>query len=251
MADDPVIEIYGIGKVISAALATHGVTTVAQLAELEPGEYSIANLSTLIHRAKEYLKTRKASAELIEAQTAANEPKVTLDGASKPLTKPKSMFTPTVTKVPVATTKPKEPKKEPVVDSEAKEMYLISDHTWYETRVVIPREEALAEAIIYELCIEPNERIAFVCTWVTSDSIASTSSFATAVDSDDKTEKRPADKLHTMTYSPQLLLHFNLDLPPLKVSIREEDFQVLPNQFTLVNVLWEVDMMQRGLKDLP
>lgn len=223
MADDPVIKILGIGPVISATLRTHNVTTVGQLAALEPGELSVPNLGVLIHRAQEYLQSRKPPA----APATEADKLLVLSGATKDL-KPKAggLFTPKVSAaVPTVATAAAASNAKPAED---KELFMIADHTWFETRVVVPSEDALREAIVYELGVEPNERVAFVCTWVT-------------------TEPGP-EKLHTMTYSPQLLLHFNLELPPLRVSLREEDFHALPNRHTLTNALWEVDMMQRRLQ---
>jgi hypothetical protein len=73
------------------------------------------------------------------------------------------------------------------------------------------------------MTLEPENRISFMCSWV----------------------KKVGDKekLCNMTYSPQLLYHFNLDLPLLELRIREEDYDSLPNKDVLNNVLWETNMM--------
>lgn len=256
MADDPVTKIYGIGPVTASALHQHKILTVQQLAALEPGELSIAKLETLIHRAKEYLKCHNANVSASSAAEAAPAVLVlsgataatTTEAAQPPVASasvppPKNLFAPKIIKGPVAKATAAAPVKaasaaaEPPSEELTKEQFMIADHTWFETRVVVPSEDALREAIVYELCVEPNERVAFVCIWVTSE--------PTPPSAGDP--KRVADHLHTMTYSPQLLLHFNMDLPPLRVSMRENDFQALPNQHTLTNALWEVDMMQRRL----
>lgn len=243
MANDPVKNIYGIGPVTSEALRTQNVTTVGQLAALAEGELSVPNLGVLIRRAQEYVKSRTTPA----APSTDTDKLMVLSGATLPskdlksLTRPKGggLFVPKVSAVvlPVVATAaaavtphPNQPAALAVADKSAedKELYMIADHTWFETRVVVPSEDALREAIVYELGVEPNDRVAFVCTWVTTEP--------------------GQEKLHTMTYSPQLLLHFNLELPPLRVSVREEDFQTLPNRHTLTNALWEVEMMQRRMQ---
>lgn len=63
MAEDDVIKIAGIGKVTKAALATHGITTVGQLSELEPGEINVNNLSALISRAKRHILAKEEEEE--------------------------------------------------------------------------------------------------------------------------------------------------------------------------------------------
>lgn len=243
MADDPVIKIYGIGKVTSDALRMHHITTVGQLAALAPGELSIANLATLIHRAQEYLQSRKKEPALAESDKlvvlggSAAVAEAVAPPAPLPLSKPRGLFAATVTTAapplaaavastptpaPAAATAPP-----PATAATDRDTFMIADHTWFETRVVVPSEDSLREAIVYELGVEPSERIAFVCTWVSAPPVGQ------------------AEQLHTMTFSPQLLLHFNLDLPPLRVSMREEDFAALPNHHSLTNVLWEVELMQR------
>lgn len=256
MADDPVVNIYGIGKVISEALKNHGVTTVGQLANLEPNDFKITNFAVLISRAKDYVKQRAKPEE------TDDRPTVTLGSdtaiaTAKSLTRPEkpkipattlpSIFatklkptTATPTEIPKAQSTAVEVPKatEPEKQEEPKsEKFLISDHTWYETRVVVPRDDSLCEAIVYEISVEPHDRVAFVCTWVTPPD----------PEEDEKAIREGKERLHTMTYSPQLLLHFNIDLPPLNVSIRDEDFQTMPNRHALLNALWEVGMMQKQL----
>ena len=207
MANDSVSVILGIGKIISKALENHGVTTVGQLANLEAGEISIASLPTLIGRAKEYLKVKGGS-------EPPAEPVVIL-GAKPSATKSKE-------------TNHEDPQQQQTHNN----TYLVTDHTWWELTILIPREykngeTLLKEAVIYEMSIEPHERISMVCSWI------------------DQTEERPQEKLCSMTYSPQILLYFNETLPDLNVTIREADFKKLPNQHTLANVLQEVSTMKK------
>ena len=257
MADDPVVNIYGIGKVTSEALKNHGVTTVGQLANLEPNDFKIANLAVLISRAKDYVKQRAKPEE------TDDRPTVTLGSdAAKSMTRPEKPKIPATTLPSIFATKlkpttatrstaegspiqadttkaaetPKTVKPEKQEEHKS-EKFLISDHTWYETRVVVPRDDSLCEAIVYEISVEPHDRVAFVCTWVTPPD----------PEEDEKAIREGKERLHTMTYSPQLLLHFNIDLPPLNVSIRDEDFQTMPNRHALLNALWEVGMMQKQL----
>lgn len=111
-----------------------------------------------------------------------------------------------------------------------KSQLIIESHTWYERKIQIPihSDEStldVKEAIIYELCVEAFNRIAFLCSWI--------------VDNQD-------DELCTMTYSPQLILHFNADiaLPELKITLPPEVYNRMENKNTLDNVLWETNMIR-------
>jgi hypothetical protein len=198
MSTDPVTKILGIGKVISETLRSQGITTIGQLALLEADTVSIPNIETLIRRARDYVGMTKTKEETRTLTKDIKEIQDIEDG------------------------------KENTTNSEQREKFLIADHSWYECKVVIPSGESLREAIVYELCVEPHDRIVCVCSWITSES--------------------SEEHMHTMTFSPQLLVHFNLlELPPLRVSIREEDFQALPNRHVLSNILSEVEIIQHKM----
>jgi predicted flap endonuclease-1-like 5' DNA nuclease len=252
MADHSVTKIIGIGPVTAKALEVHGITTVKQLSELEPGEISVNNLSTLIDRAKTYLKAYNNDTQ--------DESKVEVVVLGKKSNKLGELFSTKLKKTPVnpLVSSILESKKDDVKEekekssqdtsekvsevtteeTEEENKYLIQDHSWWEMKVLIPKAVpktnhddeglfVLKEAIVYELSIEPHNRISFVCSWVSG--------------SKDKKE----EKLCTMTYSPQLIFYFNLGLPPLEVSIRQDDFKLLPNHEVLRNLLWETNIMHK------
>jgi len=258
MGDHTVDKIMGIGKITTVALRNVGITTVKQLAECEPETVKITNINTLVHRAKDYIQAA-------EGNKVTEEPvKFKLNGITKPVpelfTEKKALIDGTTGKSEIVDTKtsksetgksatipsetpPTPRKEEPKEEEESK--YLITDHSWWEMKVLIPRslgletadqsevDYGLREAIIYEMSIEPHDRIAFMCSWIVSQ--------------DEKSDKKK-EQLCSMTYSPQLLLYFNLDLPPLDISIRPEDYEKLPNKHTLTNVLWEMTLMHKFAK---
>lgn len=104
--------------------------------------------------------------------------------------------------------------------------YLLEDHTWYEQKVVVALEAGdhvfLKTARVYELCVEPGHRVSFLCEW----------------------EMENSKELCEMTFTPQVLYHWNVDLPPLIVDIRKEDLEALSHKHVLENTLKEVKLMQ-------
>lgn len=205
MATNPVSVLSGIGPKTAEALQRYNITTVKQLSEANPDTVKIKQIRQFIQRAKDHLNMKPI--EVIDSL-----PKLVLGNIEKSEGKPEGK-----------PDKKEEPDQQGKQEDETilKEQYLISDHSWFECKVVAPDNDTLREAIVYELCIDPSERISFVCEWVQDDT-----------------------RVNTMSYSPQLLLHFNLELPPLTVSMRPEDFESLPNKVTLENVLWEISRMQ-------
>lgn len=234
MGDHSVDKIMGIGKITTIALKNYGITTVKQLAECEPETVKITNINILVHRARDYIQLAEKN------KPPEPEPfKFKLNGVSNAVATEPVKLEKEISKEVVKTPRKKEPEEE----EESK--YLITDHSWWEMKVLIPRslglenedksdvDYALREAIIYEMSIEPHDRIAFMCSWIVAQ--------------DEKSEKK-REQLCSMTYSPQLLLYFNLDLPPLDVSIRPEDYEKLPNKHTLANVLWEMTLLHKFSK---
>lgn len=233
MANHNVTSIDGVGKKKAQALAQEGVHTVGQLADLEPGECNVSNLSNLIDRARKYLKAADANESDIDKPVDIgldDTPQLIVGGLSNTAfrTKLKRSATP-----PHVESEAKiETKVTATADSKMKTplQYLISSHTWFASPILIPRlkegslnEQQLKTGVIWEMSIEPENRISFVCTWT----------------------KKTGDKekVCNMSYSPQMLYHFNLDLPALEINIREEDYDALPNKEVLNNVLWETNMM--------
>jgi hypothetical protein len=198
MSDHSVSKITGIGPVNQKILENQNIATIGQLASLRPDQCAINNVATFIKRAEQYIQEREPER-----------------------------------KVPVESTQEAgygEDEYEHDEDSRT----LIEDHTWWENKVQIPCTNFsdrsgydMKEAIIYELSLEPCNRVAFICSWVVSK------------DTEDK------EKLCTMTYSPQLILHFNQNqkLPELHISMSETSWNKLENKHTLENVLWETNLM--------
>lgn len=253
------VKIVGIGRITLVALQQKNIFTVPQLAACDPDEVKINNIKKLIENAADYMKSIESSAA---PPPVVN--KLVLNG-----TVPELFGTPTPVSLPptaTATTgEVKTPRKDAIIatptvienmeklkdhptgdrfsnDQFEESKYLIQDHSWYESKILLPRsvsstegheDVSLREAIVFEMSIEPHDRISFICSWVSCE------------DSEHNKEK-----LCSMTYSPQLLFYFNLDLPPLDINIRPEDYEALPNKHTLTNVLWEMHLMQKFKVDM-
>lgn len=209
-------QITGIGPATKTALVNVGIHDIKQLSEAHAEEISIVPKAlTLISRAKAHMNTYVAR---------ETKPMVTMESKSV-----------------IENQKPVEKPEISVSEEENEFVYLIENHTWWELQINLPRscrakdldddemrqDYFLRPAIIYDLSVDPNNRISFVCCWIVEDNLKKTES------------------LCTMTYSPQLLLHFNLDLPDLKISLRPEDLKNLPSQNALSNTLWEINLMKR------
>jgi hypothetical protein len=81
----------------------------------------------------------------------------------------------------------------------------------------------MRDAIVYELVLDPCERVAFLCSWLS-----------------------PTDRetLCSDTYTPMLIHHFNPGrLPLLYVQVRPADWGSIAQKQTLHNVLWETNVM--------
>lgn len=203
--DHDVTMISGIGPKISADLKQHGITTVGQLAAADPQKIPMTKLFSLVPKAKGYLAVMGGKPET---------PKIVIGGNSGPLVNP-------------AAVAPSKPEQQP-------HTYLIESHSWYEMKVLLARPDGpeadqkvgLREAIIYELSLEPNQRVSFVCSWVVTQG------------------EKQEEVICTMTYSPQFILFFNSDMPKLEVSLTPTDYETLPLKHVLENVLEEVKLMQ-------
>jgi len=203
MSQDPINKITGLGRKTQETLNLHKIMTIGELAQLRPGQIpvSINNLGTLISRAKNYIKLREESLPpptfmTITSQGAhvVNDSKLTDNELKKPETLLKA---------------------------------LIETHSWMEQLVVIPDPvdpKILRKGVVYELSVEPSNRVALLCEWCTEDG---------------------TDDLCSMTYSPLLLIHFNPILPILTVQIDPEDWSKMSNGNVLQNVVWETNAMKR------
>ena len=188
MADRPVSVVPGIGYKTEQILSSQGVTTIGKLAACDSRLIqSVPKICTFIAAAKKFL------------QDESPQPKHDVQ--------PLNVLTGKVTK--------DEP---PTSDTTA---LLLQSHTWFGTRATIPHDEETRDLIIWELCVEPNNRVSMICAWL-----------------DD-------EELCKMTYTAQFLLHYNPELPTLEVLIKPETLNGLLQKEALNNTLMEVDVMKR------
>jgi hypothetical protein len=193
---DPVNNIVGVGPKAQKALQDLGITTVEQLANLRPGQVDYPNLGAMISRAKSYIKLRAAPTE------------------------PSSVVKVSGTGVQVQTLKPE--LATPVVTQETK--FLIDTHSWADELVNVPDPvvpHKLLKAVVYELCVEPGDRVVFLCEWFSED-----------------------DSQCIMSYSPQLIFYLNPHLPELTCEVDPDDWSKMPKTHILQNVLWETNSMR-------
>jgi hypothetical protein len=223
MSTHPVSKIMGIGSVTSDALNSAGIKNVGDLSRAHPGQCSVNNLSTFINRAKLYISERENVVSPEKTSVSSGIPTVV-----KTVTSPKP-----------EDTLQTETKNEDDSESNLNEKILIEDHTWWETKILIPNYDDdsrdLKEAIIYELSLEPFNRVSFICSWLHD----------TETDGEDDKGEKPGETLCTMTYSPQMILHFNMDLPILKITVDTTDWESMENRFTIENVVWETNTMSK------
>lgn len=113
------------------------------------------------------------------------------------------------------------------VDKEKKLIqYCLKSHNWWERKIVLPDIDncmGIRDAIVYELSIEPLNRICFICAWMDQSN------------------------LKTMTYSAQFLLFYNPNLPLFHIRIDRNSLNELPNRFVLLNTIEELSFMHKTL----
>lgn len=112
-----------------------------------------------------------------------------------------------------------------VADPVEKEMQLLIDkHNWFEKKVRLPASEegGLMDAIVYELSLQPGNRVAFLCSQKQNDH----------------------EKICDMTYTPQFLAHFNTHLPILQVKVSPTLIKQNKYRFVLDNTLVETQLIQ-------
>ncbi len=112
-----------------------------------------------------------------------------------------------------------------VSNSTPSERWLITNHSWFEAEVSVPdpKTQEIREAIVYEFILEAYQRVCLLCAW---------------------TNDQSEPTISTMTYSPTLLAHFNVDLPLLSIDLPESDWAQLPHRATIDNVIWETNVIQ-------
>ena len=195
MSSHCVTKISGIGPGIASTLKLYKITTVGELANVVPGSFKIPNLGTFISRAKLYISEREPQFEkskdtlVVDGQYKVNEQVVPQCNAKN--------------------------------DEEVESKMLITNHSWFEKEVIIPDDNQMKNAIVFELSIDPNNRVSLICANVEDE------------------------QLCKMTYSPQLLMTLNAQtLPEFTVSIDPADWKTLKNKHTIVNTLFETNVIK-------
>lgn len=104
--------------------------------------------------------------------------------------------------------------------------YMIESHSWFEQKVIIPIKPAtstqykLLQAIVYELTVEDNHRVACIVAYMDTT-------------------------LKAKSFSPLFLQTLNRDLPVLTVNIQESVFDSLKDcGYSLVDTLNELSLVR-------
>lgn len=187
MSETPLHNIRGIGPKTEEKLKKIGVLSVESLAKVDDKQFAnIGNLKSLKLRAKQFLHS-------------------------------------------LSVTQPNGVERKQVSQAVALEFeYCIESHSWWELSLFVPCEEngqyALKKAIVYELSITSNNRIALVCSFVSSH--------------------LPA-KVLTNSYSPQILFMLNpqIKFPTLTITVPKKFWADLNNQHVILSTLWEMNIL--------
>jgi hypothetical protein len=215
--NDSVTVLPGITKNILKALEKLRITTVGQLASESEFTKNIPCSYKIVSAAKKYLKTNTTTEIEVkddeETLCEQNSDTINFDNLLNSI-------------VNDSVANPIEIKSETSTPHVEETVALIQDHSWFERKIIIPTEQGTMDpAVIYDLSIDPNNRVAFICSWITNDG-----------------NEQVAD----MTYSPQLIYHYNLDLPTLTIGMSKTDFNSLTNKWTLENIMWETNTMRNS-----
>jgi hypothetical protein len=228
MASADVTVINGIGPGTKQTLLVElQVTTVGQLAAFDISgdkKCTVPNFSTLIERAKRYVSSNDTvtpgsyvpEVSAFEAAQASPATQIILSGQSIQNECPTpELLEACISSLPT-----------PVLDA-PENKYLSCKHSWYEKLIVIPRFKGgdliLVLAVIYELCLEPTNRVSLMCSWEGTG--------------------ENSEKMCKRTYSPQYLAHFNVnaDLPEFKVAVTPEEWGGMSQKFSLQAALLETN----------
>lgn len=226
--------IPGIGPVREKQLAERGVITIEQLAALDPKTiFWFQGIDRFVCAAKAHL----AAKVKIQETTAAQVPMVTL-GPVGPVVH-QGPTGPEKTVIAAfkfgESTRPESTSLDSTrLESAVQQVsHLIEDHSWFEQQVMVPmpsNESAhvLQTAVVYELNIDPANRVSMLCQVVVYDA-----------DAEDK------ERVVSHSFSPQLVFHFNTSLPDLQVNISQADYDSVPNRFAIANAIEEVNIMRQ------
>lgn len=195
--NDPLKQLAGIGDKIAKNLNQCGIMTIGDLSRVKPGSLAMPGLEKWIRCAQDYLKHTPSESFQRKVQV----------GPKGEINEPQS----------------------------AKCRYELKEHTWYRQVVSIPHphsstENRKIEAVIFEMVLDPNERVSMSCTWIDEMKNPKTG------------EMEEVECTHT--YSPVLLMHINPHLKELRCNIAAEDIASIPYN-ALINALWECDQLLR------
>lgn len=216
-------------------LSKLGITTIKHLSEQDPYTLKVRNSHQLIANAQKYIK--KTNNIQVSTSPSSNPPPTPIPTPiidSKKIDQTDFMTTldmgselPFDFNLDIGNNDDDDDDDEPLTQLER---VMVQDHSWWELKVLIPTESGeLENAVIYEMSIDPTSRISFVCVWNINDG-----------------KSDEAEKVAEMTYSPQMIYHYNISsLPKLTVAICENEFNNLNNKWALKNTLWEANMMRK------
>jgi hypothetical protein len=111
--------------------------------------------------------------------------------------------------------------------------YFISDHSWVKQVIQMPIKQEvtnqvyLQEMVIYELSLDPGYNIVMLCEWTQNECENGENIY----------------KVYTRSFSPQMIVFFNKhisSLPVLTLKMRVEDTELLKEQYSNANVLFQV-----------
>ena len=199
--DDPVTSLDGIAKGRATSLATFGIQTVGQLSKADANQIKMPGIANYIYLAKKYIESIKEPVKKM----------INLGGLS-----------------------PQDSEDED--DQEEKEecdeaVIFIENHSWFESKCKVfemdeDKHVIVRDIIVYELTLEHNNRVSFLCSWAVED-------------------ENGIQKMCEKTYSPQALFFYNTDiLPELILTISEDDCARISNMNVLLNVLTETNTMR-------
>jgi len=242
--------IAGIGPVKERQLSEHGITTVEQLAVVEPKTvFWLPGIDRFVSAAKAHLAAKVRIADATAKQTVV--PIMTLGPIGQPIGQTMPIGQPSQASTILSAFKFNAPVEASVMESaEAPEApptavsHLIEDHSWFEQQVMVPLHDqgpvgaacvVLQPAVVYELNIDPTNRVSMLCQVVVPGA------------SEPNDQDDGGDKVVSHSFSPQFIYHFNTTLPDLQVNISKADFDAIPNRFVVTNMVEEVNVMRQML----
>lgn len=240
--NDLVTVLKGVGPVSAKQLAMQNIRTVGELASADVSKLLSAKIKsawTIVETAKNHIKSNVAATETLPSKKEDSRVVVVSESGA---------VSTTLTK-----TDPQPVESESKVD--IKKQCLVSNHTWWEKQIVLPdpvnvlnsdmesisshhgssslaesetARDQLRQCVIYEMSIESNNRISFLCSWIDAE--------------------KDTETLCSMTFTPLYILSFNPEMPKLIVSLTPSDWKSLDHKSTLINTLLECNTVLHFLR---